>query len=176
MNVRQCFFASAAIAVALLSGCGSSSTRDGADTPDDVPSSANDGNGSDSQGKSTAKTDQPDHDTNEMSHGAKSTHEGNSVPEDYALTDRDCVELARQYSVVQKADQMVLLDPRLTTAQKKQAETSINDAVRRLGENWEHGCRSSLVGGVVDRERLKCAMVSKTVKGFDECINAEPSK
>lgn len=180
MNVRPFFFAfafaSATLTVALLSGCGSSSNRDGGNTPDDVSSSANDGTGSDSSTTHTAKTDQPDNDTKEMPHGPKSTNDGNSVPEDYTLTDRDCIELAKHYGVVQKADQMVVLSPKLSADQKNQAEKSIDDAVVRLRENWENGCRTSLVGGVVDRARLKCSMTAKSVKGFDECINGEPPK
>lgn len=170
MNVRHIFFASTALAAALLSGCGSSSNRDGANTPDDVASSSNDSMGS---GSST-KTDQPEHDTKEMSHGAKSTNDGNSVPEDYSLTDRDCIELGKHYVVVQKADQMAALSPKLSTAQRDQAEQSITSAVTKLGDNWENGCRSSLVGGVVDRNTLKCAMGAKTVKEFDECLNGPP--
>jgi hypothetical protein len=174
MNVRPFFFVSAIITVALLSGCGSSSNRDGGNTPDDVSSSTNDG--VDSSTTRSAKTDQPDNDTKPMPHGPKSTNDGNSVPEDYTLTDRDCIELAKHYGTVQKADQMVLLSPKLSAGQKAQAEKSIDDAVTKLGENWENGCRSSLVGGVVDRERLKCAMTAKSVKSFDECINGEPPK
>lgn len=71
---------------------------------------------------------------------------------------------------------MATLSPKLTAAQKEQGEKSIDAAVSKLGEGWENGCRTSLVGGVVDRERLKCAMASKTVKAFDECINGEPPK
>ena len=178
MNVRPYFFVSATITVTLLFGCGSSSNRDGGNTPDDVSSttsSTNEGSGSSTTHKS--KTDQPDNDTKEMPHGPKSTNDGNSVPEDYTLTDRDCIELAKQYGVVQKADQMVVLSPKLSTDQKAQAEKSIDDAVVRLRENWENGCRTSLVGGVVERARLKCAMMTaKSVKGFDECINGEPPK
>ena len=177
MNVRPLFFftlASATITLALLSGCGSSSNRDGGNTPDDVSSSANETTGSDST--PTAKTNKPDNDTNEMPHGPKSTNDGNSVPEDYTLTDRDCIEMAKHYGTVQKADQMVTLSPKLSTAQKEQAEKSIDDAVVRLRENWENGCRTSLVGGVVDRARLKCSMTAKSVKGFDECINGDLPK
>lgn len=172
MNVRQLFCASVTLAVALLLGCGSSSSnRDGANTPDDVSSTSNDTMDSSSKGPEL-----PDKDEKEMPHGPKSTNDGNSVPEDYTLTDRDCIELAKHYVVVQKSDQMVALSPKLSTAQKEQAEKSITDAVVKLGENWENGCRSSLVGGVVDRNRLKCAISSKTVKAFDECINGEPPK
>jgi hypothetical protein len=168
MNVHPFFFASATITIALFGGCGSSSSNsDGAHTPDDVASTVNDSTTS----KDTAKSDKPDHDTKEMPHGPKSTNDGNSVPEDYSLTDRDCIELAKRYVVVQKEDQMVLLSPKLSSAQKAQAEKSIDEAVAKLGENWENGCRSSLVGGVVDREHLKCAMASKTVAGFGECLN-----
>jgi len=170
MNVRSFFFASATITFALLSGCGSSSNSDGANTPNDV-------NGvSDSTPNDTAKTDQPANDTKEMPHGPKSTNDGNSVPEDYTLTDRDCIELSKHYGTVQKADQMVVLSPKLSSAQKEQAEKSIDDVVTKLRENWESGCRTSLVGGVVDRARLKCAMTAKSVKGFDECINGELPK
>jgi hypothetical protein len=173
MNVRHIFFGSALLATALLAGCGSSSNRDGANTPDDVSSGSSDGS---DPPKDTAKTDEPANDTREMSHGAKSTNDGNSVPEDYTLTDRDCIELAKHYGVVQKADQMATLSPKLTSAQKEQAEGSIDAAVTKLRENWENGCRSSLVGGVVERDRLKCAIGSKSVKAFDECINGEPPK
>ena len=170
MNVRDLVLVSATLAFALLPGCGSSSNRDGANTPDDVASDTNDGTNSDSSSGS-GKNAQPDNDSKVMPHGAKSTNDGDAPPEDYTLTDRDCIELAKHYVTVQKADQMAALSPKLTSAQKDQAEKSITDAVTRLGENWENSCRSSLVGGVVDRNSLKCAMGAKTVKGFDECIN-----
>jgi hypothetical protein len=173
MNVRHLCFGSTLLIATLLSGCGSSSNRDGGNTPDDVSSSSSDG--SDSP-KDTAKSDQPANDTKEMPHGPKSTSDGNSVPEDYTLTDRDCIELAKHYGVVQKADQMASLNPKLSAAQKEQAEGSIDSAVTKLREGWENGCRTSLVGGVVERGRLKCAMASKSVKAFDECINGEPPK
>lgn len=173
MNARHLIVTSSLLFTTLLLGCGSSSNRDGGNTPDDVSSGSSDG--SDSP-KDSAKNDQPANDTKEMPHGPKSTNDGNSVPEDYTLTDRDCIELAKHYGVVQKADQMAVLSPKLTTSQKEQAEGSIDAAVTKLRENWENGCRTSLVGGVVDRERLKCSMASKSVKAFDECINGEPSK
>jgi hypothetical protein len=173
MNVRHLLLSSTLLITPLLLGCGSSSNRDGGNTPDDVSSSSSDGS---DPPKDSAKTDEPANDTKEMPHGAKSTNDGNSVPEDYTLTDRDCIELAKHYGVVQKADQMVALSPKLSTAQKEQAEGSIDAAVTKLRDGWENGCRTSLVGGVVDRERLKCAMGAKSVKAFDECINGEPPK
>jgi hypothetical protein len=168
MNARQLFLWSAAIALIALSGCGSTSNRDGANSADDAASSSSDGSSSDG---ATKETDQPTNDTKEMPHGPKSTNDGNSVPEDYSLTDRDCIELAKHYSVVHKADQMAGLSPKLSTAQKEQAEKAIDEAVAKLGDNWATGCRSSLVGGVVERNTLKCAMTSRTVKAFDECLN-----
>jgi len=179
MNVHRCFFTSTLVAT-LLSGCGSSSNGDGAHSPDDVSSpSVNDGTSSDSTPKDSAKTDRPDHDTKAMPRAPKSTNEPDSVPDDYTLTDRDCIELAKHYAVVQKADQLAEVNPKLTnatTAQKEQADKTITDAVTKLAESWENGCRTSLVGGVVDRRRLKCAMSAKSVKGFDECINGELPK
>lgn len=171
MNAHPFFFMSTMVVSIALSGCGSASNRDDVNSPDDVASGSNDGSLSDSTRK-----DQPENDTKAMPHGPKSTNDGNSIPEDYSLTDRDCIELAKHYVVVQKADQMVTLNPKLTTAQKEQAEQAITDGVTKLGETWENGCRSSLVGGVVDRNSLRCAIASKTVKGFDECLNGTPSK
>lgn len=173
MNVRQLVFASATVALALLSGCGSSSNSDGAKTPDDVSSTANDGTNSDGP-TTSGKTEQPDNDAKEMPRAPKSTNNGDSVPADYTLTDRDCVELTKHYVTVQKSDQMAALSPKLSPDQRQQAETSITNAITKIGENWEKGCRTTLVGGIVELESLKCAMASKTVPAFDHCLNGPP--
>lgn len=132
----------------------------GADTPHD------EGGGTQEAGK----TEEPANDTKEYSHGAKKM-DGDAVPEDYSLTERDCVELGKQYVAVQRADQVAKLDAKLTDKQREQALKSIDGVVGKMGEPWANGCIESLAGKVVDRKSLDCAMSSKTVKAFDECLN-----
>ena len=119
MNAHPFFFMSTMVVSIALSGCGSASNRDDVNSPDDVASGSNDGSLSDSTRK-----DQPENDTKAMPHGPKSTNDGNSIPEDYSLTDRDCIELAKHYVVVQKADQMGTL-----------AALYIGEFVSRLGRD-----------------------------------------
>ncbi|MRG95957.1 hypothetical protein [Polyangium spumosum] len=107
-----------------------------------------------------------------LSHGAKKVT-GDGAADDYTLTERDCIELGKQYVVVQRADQIVALDKRLTAKQREQAITNIDAVVGKMGEPWANGCIESLVGKVAERKRLECAMAAKTVKGFDECLNGE---
>lgn len=146
--------------------------------PDDASSQTTDSsaeNGSSSQEQ--PKTEEPVNDTKSFSHGAKKV-EGDAVPDDYTLTERDCVELGKQYVAVQRADQVAKLDAKLTAQQREKALKSIDGVIGKMGEPWTNGCIDSLAGKVVDRKALDCAMQSKTVKSFDECLNgpAEPPK
>jgi hypothetical protein len=150
-----------------LAGCG------GSTPPPDDASSHNADTGSDSSsdnGSSDSKPTEPDNDTKSFSHGAKKM-DGDAVPDDYTLTQHDCVELGKQYVGVQRADQVAKLDAKLTEKQREQAMKSIDGVVSKMGEPWTNGCIESLAGKVVDRKSLNCAMESKTVKGFDECLN-----
>lgn len=107
-----------------------------------------------------------------LSHGAKKiTDEG--AADDYTLTEKDCIELGKQYVAVQRADQIAGLDKRLTDKQREQAVKNIDAVVQKMGEPWANGCIESLVGKVAERKRLECAMAAKTVKAFDECLNGE---
>jgi len=107
-----------------------------------------------------------------LSYGAKKTTDP-GVADDYTLTQKDCVELGKQYVVVQKADQMAQLNPKLSADQKATAEKNIDKVVQPMGDRWADGCISSLVGNVAERKRLECAMRAKTVKAFDDCLNGE---
>ena len=64
----------------------------------------------------------------------------------------------------------------LAEDKRAKAEENINDVAEKLSTQWINGCRSSLVGKVVERERLKCALESKTMKTFEECISPPVEK
>lgn len=157
-----------ACSLALASaGCG------GSTPPPDDASSHNADTGSDTSGENGSadtKSAEPDNDTKSFSHGAKKM-DGDAVPDDYTLTQHDCAELGKQYVGVQRADQVAKLDAKLSEKQREQALKSIDSVVGKMGDPWTNGCIESLAGKVVDRKSLNCAMESKTVKGFDECLN-----
>ncbi len=99
----------------------------------------------------------------------------NSIPDNYELTGGDCDALGKQYGAAARADQLAGLSPKLTAAQRAQAEGSIDKVISKLEAQWIEGCRSSLVGKTVDPKALKCALEARTVKSFDVCLNGEPT-
>jgi hypothetical protein len=102
-----------------------------------------------------------------------------ATPDDYEMTNRDCVELGRQLKAVIRNDEVVKLSPKLKQNQRDAAEASIDRAATTRQDQWIEGCQSSLVGKVVNQAALKCAMGTKTVKDFDACLNTagdEPAK
>jgi hypothetical protein len=94
-----------------------------------------------------------------------------SVPDDYQMTNRDCIELGGQFSNVIRADESAKLSPKLKDKQREAAEQSIEKAANARGQQWTDTCVKSLAGTVQDRSKLKCAMDSKSAKAFDECLN-----
>ncbi len=149
------------------SGCGASTPPPDDATSQNEASPDNEGNES-SRGSSEPAEPEP----KPLSHGAKKTTDDGSA-DDYTLTQKDCIELGKQYTAVQRADQVAGLNPKLTDKQREQVLKNIDDVVGKMGETWADGCITSLVGKVAERKRLACAMVAKTVKAFDDCLNAE---
>jgi hypothetical protein len=96
------------------------------------------------------------------------------VPDDYEMTNTDCAELGRALKMVIGNDERSKLSPKLKQAQRDAAEASIDRAAGTRQDQWVDGCQKSLVGKVVDRASLKCAVSSKTVKDFDACLNGPP--
>lgn len=96
-----------------------------------------------------------------------------SIPDDYELSPGDCDALGKQYGRLARSDQMVALNPKLSAAQREQAETNIDKAITPLESRWIDGCVASLVGKATEHKMLKCAMDAKTVKAFDVCLNGE---
>jgi len=112
-----------------------------------------------------------------MPTGVKQTggNANDSIPDNYELTGGDCDALGKQYGAAARADQLAGLNPKLTAAQRAQAEGSIDKVISKLEAQWTEGCRSSLVGKTVDPKALKCALDARTVKAFDVCLNGEPT-
>ena len=96
-----------------------------------------------------------------------------SIPDDYELTPGDCDALGKQYGRLARGDQLAALNPKLSAAQREQAETNIDRAIAPLETRRIDGCASSLAGKATERKLLKCAMDAKTVKAFDICLNGE---
>jgi hypothetical protein len=96
------------------------------------------------------------------------------VPDDYEMTNSDCAELGRALKMVIGNDERSKLSPKLKQAQRDAAEASIDRAAGTRQDQWVEGCQKSLVGKVVDRASLKCAVSAKTVKDFDACLNGPP--
>lgn len=98
-----------------------------------------------------------------------------SIPDDYAMLRGDCAQLGRQLAALTRSDQLATLSPKLKEAQREQADKNITEVANKLGDKWIAGCEESLVGQIVDRRSLKCAMDARTVKEFDACLNAAPA-
>ena len=94
-----------------------------------------------------------------------------SIPDDYEMTNRDCVELGKQFKNVIRNDELSKLSPKLKQNQRDAAEASIDRAATTRQDQWVEGCQGSLVGKVVNQGALKCAMGTKSVKDFDACLN-----
>ena len=155
-----------ALAVGLL-GCGSSTPSP--ESPDSTVSGSEGSTGAPEPGAGEGPVEDP-----VVTPEAKPTAD-NTIPDDYAMMSGDCVQLGKQLAAATRADQLALLSPKLTEAQKAQADKNITDVATRLGEKWTEGCESSLVGKVVDRKSLKCALDAKSVKAFDACLNGTPA-
>ena len=168
MRFRSAFAPVALVLLLASGGCGASTPKP-ADGPDgeksETPSSS--GENGDTP---AAKVDAPAPPTM----GAVKREGGaTDVPDDYSLTENDCQALSRGYGDAARGDQRAALNPKLTAKQREQAETSIDGVVTKLEAGWEETCLKSLAGKIVDHNRIKCALGSKTVKAFDLCLNPE---
>jgi len=161
-----------ALAVGLL-GCGSSTpSAESPESSDTVEQASEEPAGGAEPGAVEAEAEVKDP---AAAPGSAKPTADNTIPDDYAMMSGDCVQLGKQLAAATRADQLALLSPKLTEAQKAQADKNITDVANRLGEKWTEGCEGSLVGKVVDRKSLKCALDAKSVKVFDACLNASPA-
>jgi hypothetical protein len=98
------------------------------------------------------------------------------IPDDYALSAGDCAVLAKQFATAIRNDQEAQLSPKLKDAQREQVKQNIDEVARKRQDEWRESCQKSLVGQITDPKSLKCALEARTVKDFDNCLNAQPAK
>ena len=143
----------------------------------DDPSKAGEGSGqsdpSDSSASDPGSSDAPVGQTSTpVPMGTvKSVTDDNSVPDDYSLVERDCVDLGKKLGDLWRAELRASLSPKLNDKQREKAEQSIQDGASKKEEDWANGCIKSLVGKNVDPKALKCAFDSKDLKTFEKCLN-----
>lgn len=104
--------------------------------------------------------------------------EDDRIPDDYSMMEGDCAALGKKFTAVVRAENMAELSPKLSEAKRSEAEARIEEVASKIGTNWADGCSKALVGKIVDRAALKCAMDAKTSKGFEACLAppVEPAK
>jgi hypothetical protein len=100
----------------------------------------------------------------------------NTIPDDYTMLRGDCQMLGQKLGAVTRADYMAQVPQKISDAKRAETEENINNVATKLGEQWTRMCVESLVDKVVERERIKCAMESRTAKAFEECINPPQPK
>jgi hypothetical protein len=156
---------------ALLAGCAGSPPKPAEEPRDPVASSAD--------GAAPAPPASPPEGDRAPSGGVDDAKPGRprdaTVPDDYALTAADCDALGAQYGAAMRNDQVVALSPKLSAAQRTQVEANIDKVVTKLATQWSEGCTRGLVGKVVERKVLSCALDAKTVKDFKACIGDDGS-
>jgi hypothetical protein len=99
---------------------------------------------------------------------------GANQPDDYTAQEVDCVELGKAYGNVTRADLEGQLSSKLNPKQRATAQKSIDTAATKMETQASNACRNSMLGNVVDRASLKCAIDAKTAKAFDACLNGAP--
>jgi hypothetical protein len=138
--------------------------------PTEEPAPADTGFGGDTVATSTVAMPGPPKMTGDV--GA-----GQSQPDDYIAAEVDCVELGKAYGAVTRSDLEAQLSPKLSAKQRAGTQKSIDAAGDKMQAQAENTCRKSMLGNVVDRAALKCAIDAKTAKAFDACLNgAAPPK
>jgi hypothetical protein len=97
-------------------------------------------------------------------------------PVEHELSHGDCQALGGKYRDLTTSDQLAKLDPKVTQAQREQARSAVEKAAVIVADKWTASCEESLVGKFTDESWLTCAMGSKTVAAFDQCLNGGPPK
>jgi hypothetical protein len=167
---------SLALAALTLMACGSSTPQ--AEQPE--PS----GDSSEKAEKATSTSDSPsggeEGGAAAPSDTARSAprDDSNVIPDDYTMSNGDCSALGLKLTSVVRAEYMAQMSPKLSEEKRSAKEQEIDEVASKIGTNWTNVCARSLVDKVVDRKSLKCALESRSSKGFEECINPplEPKK
>jgi hypothetical protein len=166
----------AALSAVLFAAIACSSTP-----PADQPTNASGSTSEESSGpdQGSGEVSDPGEPTTQAEMGSVKKSEGadNTIPDDYTMLRGDCQMLGQKLGAVTRADYMAQIPEKITDEKRAATEENINNVATKLGEQWTRMCMDSLVDKVVERERMKCAMESRTAKKFEECINPpEPKK
>jgi len=159
-------FISLTLAALILTACGSSTPpADHPEQPSDSSSETTPASDSPSGGEETSSP--------APSGTAKSPErdDSNVIPDDYTMSNGDCSALGMKLKSVVRAEYMAQMSPKLSEEKRNEKEQEIDDVASKIGTNWTNVCARSLVDKVVDRKSLKCALDSRSSKGFEECIN-----
>ena len=162
----------AALTALLVAAVACSSTPP-ADQPTNTSSSPSDGEGSPD---SEQGSDPGEATTTAEMGSVKKDGPDNTIPDDYTMLRGDCQMLGQKLGAVTRADYMAQVPAKISDAKRAETEENINNVATKLGEQWTRMCMDSLVDKVVERERMKCAMESRTAKKFEECINPPQPK
>lgn len=158
---------------ALLFAAAACSSTPPADQPTNASSSSTEGDGS----SDPERGSEPGEATTELEMGSvKKDDKDNTIPDDYSMLRGDCQMLGQKLGAVTRADYVAQIPAKVSDAKRAEAEENIHNVATKLGDQWTRMCLETLVDKVVERERIKCAMESKTAKGFEECINPPQPK
>lgn len=163
----------AALAVISSAACGSSQTPvENADSTPAVKESPSDSTPPETHDPGEPTTSMP------MPDGTAKGAKDDTIPDDYSMMEGDCAALGKKFTAVLRAENMAQLSPKLSEAKRTEAEERIEEVATKTGNTWMDGCAKALVGKIVDRKALKCAMDAKTSKEFETCLAppVEPAK
>lgn len=162
---------------ALLPAAIACSSTPPADQPSGSTTPPSDGEGTSEPASGSGESEVKDEPPTTAPMGTVRTEgKDNSIPDDYTMLRGDCSMLGQRLATVTRSDYMAQLSPKLTDDKRAKAEENINEVATKLGDQWSRMCMDSLVDKVVERERIKCAMESRTAKAFEECINPPQPK
>lgn len=91
--------------------------------------------------------------------------------DDYEINERDCDALAGAYGRAWKRDEIAKLNKKKLSQEKfdKQA-AQLDDHAQSMEDNWRSECYKT-VGTAYLRSRLQCALKSKSMKRFNDCMD-----
>ena len=161
-----------AVLSAVLAAAVACSSTPPADQPTNTSSSSSEGE-PESSGGSVSDPGEP---TTEVAMGSVKKDDSNTIPDDYTMLRGDCRMLGQKLGAVTRSDYLAQVPAKISDAKRAETEENINNVATKLGDQWTRMCEESLVDKVVERERIKCAMESKTAKAFEECINPPQEK
>lgn len=101
---------------------------------------------------------------------AKPPEHDDRVPDDYTVTRGDCLSLGERLTVIIRREYTDQLNPKLSAEKREEGQANIEKVAQKLGGDFSSMCENGMVGKVVDRAALQCAMNAGTAKAFETCM------